>query len=78
MKETKFRWQSLINDPKTGKRSQLMQLAKPTKDPDLAALPPFENPRQIQLGKEPITLKSAMLLQVTDSPEEVGAQLQDD
>ena len=55
-----------------------MQLAKPTKDPDLAALPAFENPRQIQLGKEPITLKSAMLLQVTDSPEEVGAQLQDD
>ena len=49
LKLEKFKWQSLINDPATGKRSQLMQLNKPTGEL-AAALPPFENPRGIQIG----------------------------
>ena len=49
LKLEKFKWQSLINDPATGKRSQLMQLNKP-KGELAAALPPFENPRGIQIG----------------------------
>jgi hypothetical protein len=68
LKEAKFRWQNLQNDPKTGKRSQLMQLVKPKED----AAPPFENPRGLQIGKEPIVIKAGMLIQVSDSPEEIG------
>ena len=49
LKETKFKWQNLTNDPKTGKRSQLWQLAKPKSPELLAALPPFENTRGIQV-----------------------------
>ena len=40
LKVEKFRWQSLINDPNSGKRSQLMQLVKPAE-----GAPDFENPR---------------------------------
>ena len=40
LKVEKFRWQSLINDPNSGKRSQLMQLMKPAE-----GAPDFENPR---------------------------------
>ena len=61
LKTEKFRWQSLMNDPFTGKRSQLMQLVKPKGDA-AASLPRFENPRNIQLGKEPITIKAGMLI----------------
>ena len=42
LKEVKFRWMSLINDPVSGRRSQLMQLAKSSIGPD--SLPAFENP----------------------------------
>ena len=71
LKLEKFRWQSLINDPVTGKRSQLMQLNKPKGDA-AAALPAFENPRNLQLGKEPVTIKAGILISVGDNPEEIG------
>lgn len=71
LKVEKFRWQSLINDPASGKRSQLMQLAKP-KGEAAASLPPYENTRGVQVGKEPITIKAGMLIQVSDNPEEIG------
>ena len=61
LKQEKFRWQSLINDPVTGKRSQLMQLNKP-KGEAAAALPQFENPRNVQLGQEPVTIKAGILI----------------
>jgi hypothetical protein len=67
LKAAKFRWQSLINDPVTGKRSQLMNLAKPKE-----GLPAFENPRGLRIGQEPITMKAGMLIVVSDNPEEVG------
>ena len=46
----------------TGKRSQIMELRKPTGE---AAndLPAFENPRNLELGKEPVTIKSGMILE---------------
>ena len=44
-----FKWKSLVNDPKSGKRSQLMELKKP------ASAPPFENTRNLEPGQEPIT-----------------------
>ena len=47
----------------------MMQLVKP-KNPD--DFPAFENPREIQLGQEPITFKAGMLISVSDNPEEVG------
>lgn len=48
-----------------------MQLNKP-KGEAAASLQPFENPRNIQLGKEPVTIKAGMLILVSDSPEEIG------
>ena len=44
-----------------------MQLLKPKE-----GAPPFENPRGLQVGKEPITMKAGMLIQVSDNPEEIG------
>jgi len=67
LQASKFKWQSLINDPITGKRSQLMQLIKPKE-----GCPPFENTRQLLIGKEPVTVKAGMVIQVSDNPEEVG------
>ena len=60
--EMKYKWKSLQNDPATGKRSQIMELRKPTGE---AAndLPAFENPRNLELGKEPVTIKSGMILE---------------
>lgn len=54
-----FRWKNLCNDPTTGKRSQIMQLDKPK---DKSLLPPFENDRQLQLGKEPLTASLSLIL----------------
>ena len=48
-----------------------MQLAKP-KGEAAAALPPFENPRGLPVGKEPVTMKAGMVIQVSDNPEEIG------
>jgi len=48
-----------------------MQLAKP-KGEAAASLPPYENTRGVQVGKEPITIKAGMLIQVSDNPEEIG------
>lgn len=48
-----------------------MQLARPKGDA-ANALPPFENPRGIQLGKEPVTIKAGLLMSISDNPEEVG------
>lgn len=48
-----------------------MQLSRP-KGEAANALPPFENPRGIQLGKEPITIKAGLLMSISDNPEEVG------
>jgi hypothetical protein len=48
-----------------------MQLLKPKGDA-ANALPPFENPRGIQLAKEPVTLRAGMLISVSDNPEEIG------
>mmetsp|Transcript_6778 Transcript_6778/g.8073 ORF Transcript_6778/g.8073 Transcript_6778/m.8073 type:complete len:96 (-) Transcript_6778:981-1268(-) len=67
LKAQKWKWQSLINDPSTGKRSQFMQLLKPKE-----GAPEFENPRDLLVGKEPITMKAGMLIQISDNPEEVG------
>lgn len=60
--ESGFRWKTLQNDPKTGKRAQIMQLNKPTTGEKFEALPKFENPRKLKLGAEPITIKSAILI----------------
>ena len=38
-----------------------MQLNKPKGDAAVA-LPPFENERNIQIGKEPVTIKAGMLI----------------
>lgn len=48
-----------------------MQLNKP-KGEAAVALPPFENPRNIQLGKEPVSIKAGILISVGDNPEEIG------
>ena len=48
-----------------------MQLSKP-KGEAAVNLPLFENPRNIQVGKEPVTIKAGMLIQVSDNPEEIG------
>ena len=40
-----------------------MQLNKPTGDA-AANLPEFENPRNLQLGKEPLTVKSGIMLEL--------------
>lgn len=62
LKAEKFRWKSLINDPKTGKRAQIMDLKKPAAD----QLPPFENSRGLNPGQEPIMIKTAMLMRVEE------------
>jgi len=60
--EMKYKWKNLTNDPTTGKRSQIMELRKPTGEA-AADLPAFENPRNLVLGKEPVTIKSGMILE---------------
>jgi hypothetical protein len=42
-----FRWKTLINDPITGKRAQILQLVTPASDVK---------------RKEPITIKAALLI----------------
>lgn len=49
-----FKWKTLRNNPETGKRSQIMQLDRPS---DPSKVPEFENPRGLQVGMEPLTLK---------------------
>ena len=61
--EMKYRWKNLSNDPATGKRSQIMQLNKPTGEA-AAHLPEFENVRNLSLGKEPVTVKSGIVLEL--------------
>ena len=72
LKVEKFRWKNLVNEA-NGKRSQMMELARP-KGEAADALPPFENPRGVQVGQEPVTFRSGILIQVSDNPEEVGIQ----
>jgi len=48
-----------------------MQLVKPKE-----GTPEFENTRGLQVGKEPITMKAGILIQVSDNPEEVGVSEQ--
>lgn len=55
----KFRWKTMKND-KEGKRSTVFGLARPA---DIT----FENPRQIDPKKEPITVKSSTVLVVDES-----------
>ena len=59
--ELKYKWKNMINDG-SGKRSQIMELRKPTGDA-AADLPPFENPRNLQLGQEPVTIKSGVIME---------------
>lgn len=56
-----FKWKNLCNDPSTGKRSQIMQLDRPK---DATKIPAFENPRGLQIGKEPLTVTMSMILGV--------------
>ena len=72
LKKEKFRWKNLVNDGE-GKRSQMLELARPKGEAALS-LPPFENVRNLQIGLEPVIIKSAILIQVSDNPEEVGIQ----
>jgi len=46
LKAEKFKWKNLVNEPSTGKRSQMMELARP-KGEAANALPPFENIRNL-------------------------------
>lgn len=59
--ELKYKWKNMINDG-SGKRSQIMELKKPTGEA-AADLPSFENPRQLQLGQEPVTIKSGVIME---------------
>ena len=61
--EVKFKWKNLTNDPVTGRRAQNMELKKPVGDA-AASLPPYENTRNLVPGKEPVTIKSGLLLEV--------------
>ena len=67
--DVKFKWKSLVNDPSTGKRAQIMELKKPTGDA-ASELPAFENTRNLQIGKEPITIKSGIIFELGTKREE--------
>lgn len=57
MNKTGFRWKTLINDPETGKRFQIMQMNRPLMlqvDPN-----PILSSRKMKLHQEPITIKAA-------------------
>ena len=74
--DMKYRWKNLSNDPATGKRSQIMQLNKPTGEA-AASLPEFENVRNLQLGKEPVTIKSGIIFELgTMRGEELKSDIQ--
>ena len=62
--DSKFRWKNLSNDPITGKRSQIMELKKPTTGEAAASLPAYENTRNLQPGKEPVTIKSGVIFEL--------------
>jgi hypothetical protein len=58
-----FKWKTMRNDPDAGKRSNIMEIKKPT---DPAKLPPFENERDLTYGQEPLTIKFALVMALED------------
>lgn len=59
MEKKGFKWKTMLNDPATGKRYQIMQMNKPK---DLVVEP--KNDRKLTLKQEPITLKAAVVLRL--------------
>jgi hypothetical protein len=59
-----FKWKTLTNDPVTGKRAQIMQLNRP------ATAPKFEGTelRLVDAGKEPVTIKAGMVMELSSEP----------
>jgi hypothetical protein len=61
MEKKGFKWKTLINDPETGKRYQIMQLNKPK---DAQPNNYIENNRKMKLRQEPLSIKAGMLLRI--------------
>lgn len=54
-----FKWKTLSNDPASGKRAQIMQANRPA-----SAIQFEETHRNIESGKEPITIKAGVLMSI--------------
>ena len=62
MNKKGFKWKTLINDPETAQRYQIMQMNKPT---DLHINEgEYVAKRKIKVRQEPITLKGAIILRL--------------
>ena len=48
------------NDPVLGIRKELMAMKKPAE-----GIPEFENPRQLNPGQEPLTIKAGIILELS-------------
>ena len=59
MEKKGFKWKTMLNDPATGKRYQIMQMNKP-KDLEIDT----KNDRRLTVKQEPITLKAALVLRL--------------
>ena len=54
MEKKGFKWKTMLNDPVTGKRFQIMQMNKP-----MGVVVDTKNDRRLTVKQEPITLKAA-------------------
>ena len=59
MQKKGFKWKTMLNDPATGKRYQIMQMNKPK---DLLVI--TTNDRKLTIKQEPITLKAAQVFRL--------------
>ena len=55
-----FKWKSMKNDPVAGTRKELMAIKKPAE-----GIPDFENPRNLNPGQEPLTVKAGIILELS-------------
>lgn len=64
MKKQGFKWKTLINDPTSGARYQVMQMSRPK---DLQVSQEAAQRRKMKAKQEPLAVKAAMLMKIDAS-----------